>query len=162
VLRSVNFRTGFTPGSLFQIATNLSMGQSAESDAKSLSVANRVPSLDLRACSPEAYDLARLAESMTNVFVAVFIRRRPEPENFRRSCAVLTFAPQAVTVKRNVLVLRQIYRDSSDRKLHEKWWTFPLGGLSSRPMRWSGQRHNRRGSRLSARGNFHAVRQRCS
>lgn len=72
VLRSVNLRTGLTPGSLFQIATNLSMGQSAETDAKSFSVANRVPSRHLRACSLEAYALARLAESMTNVFMTIF------------------------------------------------------------------------------------------
>src|SRR5579863_1911599 len=72
VLRSVNFRKGRAPGSLFQIARSRSIGQSAVTEAKPLSLANGGPSRHLRAAPIEAYALALSVASMTNVFTAVF------------------------------------------------------------------------------------------
>jgi len=78
VLRSRNFLTGLMPGSWFQIATSRDMGQSLVAERNSFSVANRIAPPLFRAFSLEAYTLAQLAESMTNVFIMFSPRRFPE------------------------------------------------------------------------------------
>src|SRR5579871_1715380 len=70
VLRSVNFRTGLVPGSLFQTLTSRSMGQSAAREAKATMLANGSPSPLLRAARVEANALAWSLALTTNVFTA--------------------------------------------------------------------------------------------